>query len=65
MKNAIMHVILFVLKSYFNTTALFHGTFYTIIINYNLIVESISWRKFLHILKLILMNKVSQNWNEY
>ena len=50
-----MHVIFLVLKSYFNTTALFHGTFNTIIINYNLIIEYISCLKFLHIPKLILM----------
>ena len=61
MKNVITLVIFFVLKSYINTTALFHGTFNTIIINYNLIVESISCLKFLHIPKLILMKKVSQN----
>ena len=65
MKNVIMNVIFFVLKSYFNTTALFHGTFNKLTINYNLIIESISWLKFLHIPKLILMKKVSQNWNEY
>ena len=61
MKNLIMHVIFFVLKSYFNKTALFHGTFNTIIINYNLIIEFISCIKFLHIPKLILMKKVSEN----
>ena len=57
MKNVIMYVIFFVLKSYFNTTALFHGTSNTIIINCNLILESISCLKFLHIPKLILMKK--------
>ena len=57
MKNVIMHVIFLVLKSYFNTTALFHGTFNTIIIKYNLIIEYISCLKFLHISKLILMKK--------
>ena len=61
MKNVIMHVIFFVLKSYINTTALFHGTFNTIIINYNLIIESISCLEFLHIQKLIFMEKDSQN----
>ena len=65
MKNVIMHVIFSVLKSYYNTTALFHGIFKTIIINYNLIIESISCLKFLHIPILILMKKVSQNFNEY
>ena len=52
-----MHVIFFALKSYIDTTALFHGTFNTIIINYNLIVESNSCLKFLHIPILILMKK--------
>ena len=61
MKNVIMHVIFLVLKSYFNTTTLFNGKFNTILINYNLIIESISCLKFLHIPKLILMKKVSQN----
>ena len=61
MKNLIMHVIFFVLKSYFNTTALFHGTFNTLIINYNLIIEFISCLKFLHIPKLIPLKKASQN----
>ena len=56
-----MHVIFFVLKSYINTTALFHECLNTIIINYNLIVESISCLKLLHIPKIILMKKVSQN----
>ena len=65
MKNVLMHVIFFVLKSYFNTTALFDGTFNMIIINYNFIIESISCLKFVHIPKIILMKKVSQNLNEY
>ena len=61
MKNVIMHVIFFVLKSYFNMTALFHGTFNKLIINYNLIIDSISCLECLHIPKLILMKKDSQN----
>ena len=49
MKNVIMHVIFFVLKSYINTTALFHESFNTIIINYNLIVEcNRKWTEFNH-----------------
>ena len=61
MKNVKMHEVFSVLKSYFNTTALLHGTFNTLIINYNLIIESISGLKCLHIPKLILMKKISQN----
>ena len=53
MKNVILHVIFFVLKLYFNTTASFHGTFNTIIINYNVIIESISCLKFVNIPELM------------
>ena len=58
-----MRVIFFVLESYFNTTALFHGTFNMIITNYNFVIESISCLKFLHIPKLILMKKVSYEFH--